>query len=64
MHISVLFTIERNTDEYIQPSYIELSKFYDSIVFLEDHNNNIHNCLTELKSRSKNTDKIKLIADY
>lgn len=41
------------------PSYVELSKFYDGIVFLEDFKNSINDCITELKTRSMDTTDVR-----
>jgi hypothetical protein len=41
------------------PSYRELAKYYDGIVFLEDHDNSIEICIKELKGRNLNTDRLK-----
>ena len=34
------------------PSYIDLAQYYDGIVFLEDYNDNIDDCISELKKRN------------
>lgn len=39
------------------PSYARLSKFYNGIVFLEDYNNSIDECIKELKKRNLEIDK-------
>ncbi len=41
------------------PSYLDLSKYYDGIVFLEDFNNSINDCIKELKSRNLDTTKVR-----
>jgi hypothetical protein len=39
------------------PSYVELSRYYDGIVFLEDFDNNLEKCVEELKIRFLDTEK-------
>lgn len=41
------------------PSYEKLAAFYDGIVFLEDHENNIKACINELKKRNLDVAKLK-----
>lgn len=39
-------------------SYVKLSEYYDGIVFLEDYDNSINDCINALKLRTLNTDGI------
>jgi hypothetical protein len=41
------------------PSYVELSKFYDGIVFLEDFNDSISDSIAELKIRNLDTTGVR-----
>lgn len=41
------------------PSYVEMSKYYDGIVFLEDFNHSIDSCINELKNRDFGTEKVR-----
>ncbi len=41
------------------PSYVKLASFYESIVFLEDNDNNVQQCLAQLKSKSRNIQRLK-----
>lgn len=41
------------------PSYIGLTQFYDGIVFLEDYNDDLNQCIDELKTRSFDTTKVR-----
>jgi len=41
------------------PSYIDLARYYNGIVFLDDFDNNIEKCIRELKKRDLNTDKVR-----
>lgn len=41
------------------PSYLDLAKYYDGIVFLEDNKNSISECVNQLKNRSLSTAKLK-----
>ena len=41
------------------PSYTKLAGYYDGIVFLEDFNDSIDDCIEELKTRNLNTDRVK-----
>lgn len=41
------------------PSYVDLSHFYDGIVFLEDFENSIQKCITKLKTKSLDTRKVR-----
>lgn len=56
------------------PSYIDLAKYYDGIVFLDDFSNNIEKCIIELRTRNLDTTRLrqhysvnnqaKLLIDY
>jgi len=41
------------------PSYVDMSFFYDGIVFLEDHEDDIDKCIETLRNRSLNTEKVR-----
>lgn len=41
------------------PSYVDMAKYYDGIVFLEDHNNEVNNCIKELRKRSMDTSGVR-----
>jgi len=41
------------------PSYVDLSHFYNGIVFLEDNNNNIEACINKLRTRSFDTTRVR-----
>lgn len=41
------------------PSYEKLNKYYDSIVFLEDYEDNLDKCINELKNRSRDTRELQ-----
>ena len=41
------------------PSYVDLSNYYESIVFLEDFNEDVYKCIEELRYRSRDTQKLK-----
>lgn len=41
------------------PSYVELLKFYDGIVFLEDFNDSIQNCIAELRTRNIDPTRVR-----
>ena len=41
------------------PSYVKLAKYFNGIVFLEDHDNSVVECIKTLKGRDFNTDKLK-----
>ena len=41
------------------PSYVDMAKYYDGIVFLEDYNDDINSCIDVLKTRTLNTDKVR-----
>jgi len=41
------------------PSYVDMSKYYDGIVFLEDHNDDVNCCIKELRKRSLDTVRIR-----
>ncbi len=41
------------------PSYLDLAKYYDGIVFLEDNNDSISECINQLKTRSLDTSRLK-----
>lgn len=56
------------------PSYVKLTSYYDGIVFLEDFNDSIDDCLAELRTRDLNPNRVrahyscehqgKLLLDY
>ena len=41
------------------PSYVKLADLYDGIVFLEDNNNNIDECINTLKNRELSTEIVR-----
>ena len=41
------------------PSYQKLSKYYESIVFLEDYNNDVYQCVQALIKKSRDTAQIR-----
>lgn len=41
------------------PSYVDLSKYYDGIVFLEDYQDSIQQCIDELKTRNLDTSRVR-----
>ncbi|MEN8119608.1 MAG: hypothetical protein ABFS35_04650 [Bacteroidota bacterium] len=41
------------------PSYVDLAKYYDGIVFLEDNNDSIHKCIEVLKEKDLDTSNLK-----
>jgi hypothetical protein len=41
------------------PSYVDLSKYYSGIVFLEDYENSVQKCIEELKTRNLDTTKVR-----
>lgn len=41
------------------PSYLELAKFYDGIVFLEEYNYNIQNCINALRTKDLSSERIR-----
>ncbi len=41
------------------PSYVKLSKYYNGIVFLEDYNDSIAECLQVLRSRDLSVNKVR-----
>ncbi len=41
------------------PSYVDLAKYYDGIVFLEDNNDSIRECIDVLRLRTLNTSRLK-----
>ncbi len=41
------------------PSYLDLSKYYDGIVFLEDCNNSVQKCIEKLKTKNLDTTKVR-----
>ena len=41
------------------PSYVQLSHFYDGIVFLEDYGNDIKSCIAELKNRTFDVKRVR-----
>lgn len=41
------------------PSYVKMAKYYNGILFLEDYNNDLNDCINELKKRSLDTTKVR-----
>jgi hypothetical protein len=41
------------------PSYVKMAEFYNGIVFLEDFNDSIQNCINELRNRDLNPDRVR-----
>lgn len=41
------------------PSYVDMSAYYDGIVFLDEYDNDINKCIEELKNRSIDTSRVR-----
>lgn len=41
------------------PSYVDLSEYYEGIVFLEDFDNNLRKCIDELKTRNLDFSRVR-----
>lgn len=41
------------------PSYVDMARFYDGIVFLEDHNDDVDLCIKELRNKSLDTSSVR-----
>jgi len=41
------------------PSYLDLSHFYDGVIFLEDNDNDLNKCIETLRIRTFNAEKVR-----